>query len=360
MKVFASYDWGIGVPAFLLLSISLIVLSSLDIELFQSQLIFSILGILMFFIVSSLHIQSLRNLHILFYICSLILLVSLFLVGVEVRGARRWIEFFGVRIQFSELVKPALILAFASLLSRWRGKVSLVNLLTSGALFIPIAFLLLRQPDLGSALIYAVTFVSMLFFGGMGMWYIIVGLLFTTISLPLIWRLLAEYQRNRIITFINPKHDPQGIGYNAIQSAIAVGSGLLLGRGLGRGVQSQLQFLPERHTDFIFATLSEEFGFLGSCVLLTVYFLLFFRILQIARNTDDLFELYTIIGIFMLLLSQTFMNIGMNVGLVPIAGVTLPLLSYGGSSLISTMVLLGIVNAISITKMDKKGTLEIR
>lgn len=360
MKLFSGYDRGIVIPVLLLLCISLIILSSIDLRLFQSQALFAILGVIAFFIFSSIHIQSLKNLHVLFYILSLVLLVSLLFLGVEVRGAKRWIELFGIRVQFSEFVKPMLILAFASLLPRWREKFSVAHILISVGFFLPVCILLFRQPDLGSALIYTITFVSMLFFAGMSVWYIVIGLVLSAISLPLLWRVLADYQRNRILTFLNPKHDPLGIGYNAIQSAIAVGSGLLLGRGLGRGVQSQLQFLPERHTDFIFATYSEEFGFLGSFVLLLLYFLLLIRILRLARNTNDPFESYTLSGVFMLLLSQIFINIGMNLGLVPITGVTLPLLSYGGSSLLSTMILLGIVNAVSRAKREKKGTLEIR
>ena len=191
-------------------------------------------------------------------------------------------------------------------------------------------------------------------------WYMLFGFLFFATSLPLVWRLLAQYQRDRILTFINPTYDPLGIGYNAIQSAIAVGSGLFFGRGLGRGIQSQLAFLPERHTDFIFATFSEEFGFLGSVALLVLYFLLLLRILRIAKDCDDVFTSLVAFGIFALLLSQIFINIGMNLRLVPITGVTLPLLSYGGSSLIATMILLGFVNAIRKGTRNKAEILEIR
>lgn len=360
MKIFSRVDFGITIPAILLLCISLIVLSSIDRELFQTQLLFSILGLIVFFVISSIHIRSLKSLTLLFYTGALLLLISLFFFGVDVRGARRWIEFLGIRVQFSEFMKPVLILAFASFLARSKERLTFMPLLISIALFFPVFILLLRQPDLGNALIYGITFVFMLFLGGISIWYIVIGFILAIISFPVVWQFLADYQKNRIVSFINPKHDPLGIGYNAIQSAIAVGSGLLLGRGLGRGVQSQLQFLPERHTDFIFASFSEEFGFLGSFVVLSLYFLLLFRILQTARNSNDPFETYTILGIFILLLSQIFINIGMNLSLVPITGITLPLLSYGGSSLISTMVLLGIVHAISRTKRERKSTLEIR
>jgi rod shape determining protein RodA len=200
----------------------------------------------------------------------------------------------------------------------------------------------------------------MLLGGGMNLSYLISLVLGVLLLSPLGWRFLASYQRDRILTFINPRHDPLGIGYNAIQSAIAVGSGLLFGRGLGRGVQSQLQFLPERHTDFIFASFSEAFGFLGTVFLLLIFFLLLRRILLIAHSALNNFESLIALGVFAILLSQVFINSGMNLGILPITGVTLPLVSYGGSSLISTMVLLGIVNAIHRNNLKRENTLEIR
>ena len=360
MNIFKGLDFGIVIPSFLLLCISLIILSSVDMGLFQNQLLFAIVGIVCFLFFSSVHVGSLRNLHLVIYISSLLLLTSLFFLGSEVRGARRWVTLAGVNIQFSEVVKPFLIVAFSSFLSLSGGRMSPRRFLLCCGLFLPIFFLLLAQPDLGSGLIYGIAFVAMLLAGGMNIWYIAGGILFLAVLSPFLWQILADYQRDRIISFINPKHDPLGIGYNAIQSAIAVGSGLLLGRGLGRGVQSQLSFLPERHTDFIFATFSEEFGFMGSAIVLLLYFILFLRLLRVARDARDTFQSFVVIGIFALLLSQTFINIGMNIGLVPITGVTLPLLSYGGSSLISTMILLGFSNAISRDAREKQETLEIR
>lgn len=360
MRFFAQYDLGIVIPTLILLTISLIVLSSVDFGLFQNQLMFSLIGIVCFIASSSINIRSLKNARLLFYVLSLVLLVSLFFVGVEVRGARRWVEFAGLRMQFSEIVKPFLIIAFASLLAYWKDKITLSRFVISIGFFLPIVLLLLRQPDLGNGFVYIATFGFMLFSAGLSLWYIAAALAFLAISFPVVWRLLAQYQKDRILTFLNPKHDPLGVGYNAIQSAIAVGSGLLFGRGLGRGVQSQLQFLPERHTDFIFATLSEEFGFLGSLVVLTLYFLVLLRLLRIAKSSNDTFASLVALGVFALLLSQTFINIGMNVGLVPITGVTLPLFSYGGSSLLSTMILLGFVNSLSRDQKQKEDVLEIR
>lgn len=360
MKFFSGYDFGIVISAILLNLISLVVISSIDVSFFRNQLVFSLISFVGFFIFSAINIKQLKNLSIFFYASSILLLSLAFFFGSETRGAKRWIEVFGITIQFSELVKPFLILAFASLLSLWKEKIIFKNIIISVALFLPIAFILFRQPDLGNMVIYSLGFLFMLLSAGMNLWYLVLAILFIAISFPIVWKILADYQRGRIVTFINPGHDPLGIGYNAIQSTIAVGSGLLFGRGLGRGVQSQLQFLPERHTDFIFATFSEEFGFLGSLILLIFYFILLYRILQIARKSQERFDNYVVLGVFSILLFQMFINIGMNIGIVPITGVTLPLVSYGGSSLVSTMIMLGIVNSIGRTTSGKRETLEIR
>ncbi|MBI2036683.1 rod shape-determining protein RodA [Candidatus Microgenomates bacterium] len=360
MKFFSGYDFTIVISSLLLLATSLIILSSLDGGLFQNQLVFVLLGIFVFIIFSLLNVGALQNVSWPFYIGALLLFILTFVIGSEIRGAKRWIELGGVTIQTSELVKPFLILAFASLLCRWREKITFGRFILWILFFLPIVFLLARQPDLGSVLVYSITFIFMLMAGGISIWYFLSGGFFFLISAPFVWKLLADYQKNRIVTFLNPKHDPLGIGYNAIQSTIAVGSGLLFGRGLGRGVQSQLSFLPERHTDFIFATFSEQFGFVGALIVLSLYFFLLLRILYIAKNTKSLFESYIALGVFALILTQAFINIGMNIGIVPITGVTLPLLSYGGSSIISTLIALGLVNAIARPMRQKQNTLEIR
>lgn len=360
MKFFRGFDHSIIIPSLLLLSISLIVLSSLDINLFYTQLVFILLGLIVFFVTSSININAFRSLGIVLYIVSFFLLLSLLFLGTEVRGARRWVQVFGFSMQFSEVIKPLLLISIAAFLAKWQGKITFPRLVVSIVFFLPIAFLLLQQPDLGNAIVYVVTFGFMLFAGGASIWYFITGAICFVLSFPLIWRGLAEYQRNRILTFLHPSHDPLGIGYNAIQSSIAVGSGLLLGRGLGKGVQSQLAFLPERHTDFIFATFSEEFGFLGSLLVLVLYFLLLYRIISISHNASTSFERYITLGIFMLFIAHVFINIGMNLGIVPITGITLPLFSYGGSSLLASMSILGIAQAISRHSREREHVLEIR
>ena len=272
MRFFSGYDFGIIIPASLLILLSLIILSSIDIGLFQSQALFVFLGLLVFLFVSSIDTRLLKGIDGQLYVLSLFLLVLVFVLGVEVRGAKRWIELGEFRIQFSELIKPLLVVAFAAVLARWDERISIKRFVLLVSLFFPIAFFLSRQPDLGNTLIYSVAFIFMLLSSGLNFTFILGGLFLIIFAFPLLWKILADYQKNRLISFISPAHDPLGIGYNAIQSAIAVGSGLLFGRGLGRGVQSQLAFLPERHTDFIFASFAEEFGFLGSLTVLALYF----------------------------------------------------------------------------------------
>jgi rod shape determining protein RodA len=359
MKLSHFVDVTLFVPIVFICAISLIVLSSINIEFFQSQLINVVLGLLLFFGVSFVSLRAFKNYSVSIYIFCALLLVSLFFIGLNIRGSRRWVEIFGVTIQFSEIVKPFLIVAMAGILARWNGRVTIQRLLVNGIFFGFLAVLLLRQPDLGNMLIFLFTYVFMLLQGGMNIAFVFGGIGGIVVAFPLIWHLLAEYQKHRIITFINPGFDPLGVGYNAIQSMIAAGSGLFVGRGLGRGVQSQLQFLPERHTDFIFATFSEEFGFVGTAIVLALYFMVLFRLLQIAQNARSTFEAFIVYGVFATMLIHTFINIGMNLGVVPITGVTLPLFSYGGSSILATMLMLGFANVISRGSRQKQDILEI-
>jgi rod shape determining protein RodA len=282
--------------------------------------------------------------------------VTLFL-GIESRGAVRWVEILGVRIQFSEVLKPFLIVAFASFLSQHDK--SFKSFLFTAGVILPIALLITVQPDLGNGLIYVgVAFLTLVIYGFPLLWFG-VGFVCLLALTPILWQFLHEYQRRRIITFISPSHDPLGISYNAIQSVIAVGSGQLFGKGLGEGTQSSLRFLPEHHTDFIFATFSENFGFLGMVIIFLCFGFLLYRIYTIFSQTEEDFSKIICICAFSLILIQFFVNAGMNMGIVPIVGVTLPFVSYGGSSMLSNFILLGMVSSIS-RNFRKHNTLEIR
>lgn len=353
------FNFELLAPVFVLLVISLTTLLSLDKSLFQNQLFFTFLGSLAFFLFSLIDYRVFKNLKFPIFLVSAVALFFLLILGKEARGAVRWVGFAGWGIQFSEILKPFLLASFAAfLISREARKSSTVvlSLVFVGIIAVPI-FL---QPDLGSTLIYVFTPFLMLLFYGVSFWWFGLGFFGLLFLAPLFWRVLADYQKDRFFSFLNPGLDPQGTSYNMIQSVITVGSGQLFGRGLGLGTQSQLRFLPERHTDFIFATISENFGFVGSVLVLSAFVFLLVRIYKLVRETDDAYGLVLGSGAFILITLQVFINIGGNLGILPITGITLPLVSYGGSSLLSNFILLGILNSISTQTNKQQKALEIK
>jgi rod shape determining protein RodA len=213
-----------------------------------------------------------------------------------------------------------------------------------------------KQPDLGTALMFVVIYfvyfyLSQISLKTVGMVSAIV-LVVVLIAAPVVWRSLHDYQRNRILTFTQPERDPLGTGYNVLQAIITVGSGGVYGKGFGRGTQSHNNFLPEQYTDFAFATFSEEFGFVGFAILITLYTVLLVRILHLTSRIRSKFGVFICVSVVFLILSQLFINMGMNMGIVPVAGITLPFFSYGGSSLISFLICLGLVQSVSVEKVD--------
>lgn len=337
----------------LLSAIGAAIIGSVAPNLLLPQVIFYLLGIILYLIFSRIDYRIFKNLALVSYLLSIALLVVTLIIGLETRGSVRWISLGSFRLQFSELLKPILIYSFAAFLL---PKPKLKILIFAA---IPI-FLIFKQPDLGSSLVYSLGFLAMIFVSGVEIHYLL-GLLavFLTV-LPLGWNFLADYQKKRLLGFLTPGFDPQGTSYNAIQAIIAVGSGMFLGRGLGRGTQSHLLFLPEHHTDFVFASVAEELGFVGAAFLLLVYFFLIWRIFTISLHCPQKFGQLLGIGIGTILLSQVFINVGMNLGLFPVTGITLPLISYGGSSVLSTMMALGIVESISrLAKRDVSSTINL-
>jgi rod shape determining protein RodA len=321
------------------------VITSVAPELFLSQALFYLIGLILFFLFSRIDHQIFRAIAPHVYVAAVIILLVTLILGFESRGAIRWISIGSFRLQFSELLKPFLFLSLTDFILR----IKLFNLQSYfKVLFLMAlpAFLVFRQPDLGSTLVYAGGFASLLLASGFSMYILLATAVIGLLALPLAWHALAPYQKSRIISYLSPGLDPQGANYNAIQALIAVGSGMWFGRGLGRGPQSQLAFLPERHTDFIFATLGEEFGFLGSIFVILVYFYLLWRIFSVTTSLEDSFSRLSLICLGGALLTQIFINIGMNIGVTPVTGITLPLVSYGGSSIIATMITLGIISNI--------------
>ena len=358
LRFFRHFDWLIFFLALIIALLGLVVLKSTAPSLLTQQIIWLALGLFFFFIFSQIDYHRYRHLAWIFYLSSIFFLLITFIFGRVIRGSVRWLEIGGLGLQPSEIVKPFLILFFAVFFSA--GEEMNLKKILNGFLLLLLPFLMIFfQPDLGSSLVVLFFWLGIVLAKGMrGKWLALSFSLFLLI-LPLFWFFLKDYQRQRLFTFLNPQVDPLGSGFNVIQSMIAVGSGQFFGRGLGRGTQSHLRFLPERHTDFIFASLAEELGFIGSFLLLGLFFLLLWRILNLARNSRDQLAFLIYIGVFTLLFSQIFVNLGMNLGLLPVTGITLPLVSYGGSSLLSTMMALGIVVGIGKEK-EEKQTVEIR
>jgi len=345
----AGYDGMIIIPVLFLAGFSLAIIWSTNPTLFGQQLIFFLIGAFLFFLVSQVEPDFLRPLAPFLYCLSLFFIfVSFFFPSV--RGAHRWITILGTRFQPSELIKPFFIASLASFLSAYPPK-NVKLLLVNSLLLIPALFLIFHQPDLGNAIILLGLWMGMMVVAGLRPHLFLLSTFYFLLSIIPLWHFLKDYQKARVIAFLNPGFDPAGAGYNAIQAIIAVGSGGLFGQGLGRGTQSHLRFLPEAHTDFVFASLAEEFGLFGCFLLLLSYFILLWRILTFTKNCRNSFLSIFSIGIFSQIFLQVFINIGMDLGLIPITGITLPLVSYGGSSIISTMISLGFIQAVERKKL---------
>jgi rod shape determining protein RodA len=358
IKSYFRVDLSLLIPAMVLVVFGLAGIFSLSPILFRSQIAFLIVSLIAFFIFSQVDYKRLKDYKLWIYISAVVLLSFLLVVGAENRGSVRWLEFYGFRVQFSEIFKPFLAISLAGYLAD-RQTYSFKSFLISFLLIAPIFILIFLQPDLGNALIYFITFFLVLFTFGFPLRFFLSIFAFFLITSPILWTFLRDYQRNRIMTFLKLEQDPLGLSYNAIQSVIAVGSGMFFGKGFGQGTQSILRFLPERHTDFIFATLSEEVGIIGSMVIIMTFAFLLFRIYSIYRIVSDDFMKVFAICCFFLIAVQFFVNAGMNVGIVPIVGVSLPFVSYGGSSLLSNFIMLGLLSALS-GKKESRVALEIR
>ncbi|CAN5199141.1 rod shape-determining protein RodA [soil metagenome] len=339
-------------PVLVLVILGLLTLLSVDVSYFKSQLIFFIFSLGVFYFFSQIDYRMVKQLALPIYISSIVLLFIVLVIGIESRGSVRWIDVFGIRIQFSEIFKPFLTIAFASFLSVYEDR-SVKSFLGALLLLAPVAGFIALQPDLGNALIYAGVAILTLLIFGYPFYLFATGAVGLIAISPLFWSRLHDYQKQRVLTFLNPTSDPTGTSYNVIQAIIAVGSGKFLGRGISEGTQSTLRFLPERHTDFIFATLSEGMGFVGALLVLFAFAFLCYRIYSIFERTEDTYQrLITVIS-FCFILIHFFVNMGMNVGLLPIVGVTLPFVSYGGSSLLSNFIFLGMLSSISVANKNK-------
>ncbi len=345
MKILNSLNLPIALSSIFLISIGTLVIYSSSKELAFQQMLFTVFGLVFFLGLSQLDIQALTKFIKPLYFFIILLLSVVLIWGFETRGVIRWIPLGFFNIQPSEFAKPVLILSLAYFWAK--AAPTWINIFKSLLIISPIVLLIFKQPDLGSSLTLMAIWLGMLFASRAHFKKIAILILIASLIIPSGWFFLRQYQRERITGFFAPQSDPLGGGYNQIQSTIAVGSGQLFGRGLGRGTQSRLQFLPEYRTDFIFASTVEEIGFTGALIILAIYLFLLTFCLKIASRVSDNFDFLLVIGIFSMLICQIFVNIGMNIGILPITGITLPLISYGGSSLIATFIALGLLASVA-------------
>jgi rod shape determining protein RodA len=333
---------GLFISAILLvLVLGLITIWSTVPELFFTQLEFVVAGAIIVILLSKVDTRTFFSLGTILYITSILLLIATMIIGKNIRGSVRWIDLGFFNLQTSEIAKPLLAIFYSSYLSQNKIKnwIDILKFLLIA--FIPVVLVAI-QPDLGSALTLICLPLALLLFTGHFKKLLIIGAVFFAVVIPLESKVLKPYQRDRIATFINPYKDPTGTGYNVIQATIAVGSGGVFGKGVRLGTQSHLSFLPERHTDFIFASFVEEFGLLGASVLFAAYFVLFSICLKTGKILKDARTSLLSLSVFTIFAFQTIVNIGMNLGVMPVTGITLPLFSYGGSSLLSFAILLGL------------------
>lgn len=338
------WDWPVFLTILAIGAISLLVIFSLNRSLFQSQLFFWVLGIGILWFFSYFDYKAWTKISPILYIFTLLLLLVLFIFGEATRGSVRWFDIGPFRLQPSEIAKVASVLLLASFFKDRDGS-KIINVVLGFILITPALILILAQPDLGNALAFIAIWLGISVAAGFRIKDVVVVLVLGLLLSILLFEVLAQYQKDRILTFINPGRDPLGKGYHIIQSRIAVGSGQFMGKGLGNSTQSQLKFLPEAESDFIFAATAEQLGFLGSGLLITLFSFLLFKILQLASKFES-YTRYILVGIFSFLALQFLVNVGMNLGLLPVTGITLPLASYGGSSLITSLFLLSLFFSI--------------
>lgn len=325
-------------------------------DIFFKQLAWVFIGVVVMFAFSFLDYRRIRDIAWPFYFFALLMLVSVLIIGHVHFGAQRWLRWGAINFQPSEIGKVALVFVLSHYFSQKSFEELIIFKKRSTLLkgfIIPLcmtglmAYLVAIQPDLGTAIIYFFLFMCLVIFCGVRLRYIVSFFCMIVLVSPVFWFLLRDYQRDRLLVFLNADRDPLGAGYTIIQSKIAIGSGRLFGKGWMSGTQNQLNFLTERHTDFIFSTLGEEWGFVGGVFLLVLFYFLIQRILKISSRVSDPFAKNLCICIAFLFCIQVVINIAMTIGLMPVVGLPLPLVSYGGSSLISFFLLIGIVLNIS-------------
>ncbi|HWP65724.1 MAG TPA: rod shape-determining protein RodA [Candidatus Limnocylindria bacterium] len=308
-------------------------------------------GVVAMLLATSFDYRRLDHSAYLIYGLCLAALIAVPLVGTVAGGSRRWLRFGPIAVQPSEFMKLGMIVLLAHWFSRSeRTHHNLLQVAPALLLVAVPAGLILMQPDLGSAALLTVVSLSMMLMAGVRMrWFVLLAMPLLAVA-PFLWGFLKEYQQQRILMFLDPTKDPLGAGYHVIQSTIAVGSGMVWGKGWLKGTQNHLDFLPEEHTDFIFSVFAEERGFVGSCMLMLLYLAIMLRLVVIAVRARDRFGLLLVSGVLATILWQVMVNIGMTTGLLPVVGITLPFMSYGGSSLLCLLFGAGLAMNVSMRR----------
>lgn len=354
-------DWTLTIALALVIAIGLVAIWSFSepaSQLFPKQLLWVAIGGAVFFVLASLDYRLFRN-HggflVILYCLAIMFLGALFLFAPATRGVVSWFQVLGAGIQPVEPMKLVLVLVLAKYFSRRHVEIARLHHLLISATYaaLPIV-LVLAQPDLGSALILGMIWLALVVFSGIRLRHFVISVVLLAVLSGVAWSsLLAPYQRARLSAFLDPYRDPEGAGYHTIQAMIAAGSGQLLGKGIGYGSQSHLNFLPEPQTDFIFAAFTEETGFIGGAILLALYGILFWRMLAIGLAAKDNFSKLYVLGLVSFVFTEFFIHVAINLGLLPVTGIGLPLVSYGGSNLITTLAGLGILQSIKINSVPE-------
>ncbi|MEK9184934.1 MAG: rod shape-determining protein RodA [Patescibacteria group bacterium] len=349
MNLKLSVDWILFGAVIPILFVGLFTMNSFlgDSPLFEKQLIWIIISLIIFFVFSFLDFRFLRRTGVLtsLFLASILVLIAILLFARIIKGAQSWFNFGGISFQPSDPIKLVLILMLAKYFSRRHIEIAnLRHILVSGFYAFVIFILILLEPDFGSAIIIFFVWLGMVLISGISKKHLLMVFIVGLVSFAGLWSFgFKEYQKQRIVNFLNPLTDIRGSGYNAYQSTIAVGSGKVLGKGVGYGTQSRLKFLPEYQTDFIFAAFAEEWGFLGVIILFILYGVVIWRILTNAVYGATNFEILFGAGLAILFMSHFIVNVGMNIGVLPVTGITIPFMSYGGTHLLTEFMGLGIL-----------------
>lgn len=357
----ARLDWISVMAMTFLIATGLIAIFSLSLEServgfnnFEKQAIHIAIAFLIFLIFSFFDYRIWKSHSGNLYLIGVILMIAVLFLGDNIRGTSGWFKLGFFNVQPAELMKLALIIALARYFSQIQPSLlSLKHVIISfGYVLVPV-LLAMKQPDMGSAVVMVMIWFSMVLLSGINRKYIIAIILLGAVTIVFGWGfILKPYQKTRVQSFLNPGSDPLGDGYNVIQSMVAVGSGGVHGKGAGHGSQSKLNFLPEKHTDFIYATIAEERGLAGVGMVLGLFSVILYRLRVSYKVSRDLFGKFIVGGVTMVIFFQAFVNIGMNIGIMPVAGLSLPFLSYGGSFIVITLAFMGLAQSVWIRKAD--------